>query len=148
MNKGYRSRQYRKKFEKDEDVSISHTSYALYYHLVWAVKRRFRLITGSVKSDLETNLKEKSEQLGVHLLAVGINPEHVHCIISLRPTHYIPEVVKELKGFSSHEVNKGGDEFIKWARGYSIRTVSEKNLAAAIKYVQNQEKHHKVSTSE
>jgi putative transposase len=147
MNKGYRSKQYRKKFEKDEDVSISHTSYALYYHLVWAVKRRFHLITESVKSDLEKNLKKKCEQLEVHLLAVGINPEHVHCIISLRPTHYIPEVVKELKGFSSHDVNKGGEEFIKWARGYGIRTVSEKNLAAAIKYVENQERHHGISMS-
>lgn len=147
MNKGYRSKKYRKKFEKDEDVSISHTSYALYYHLVWAVKKRFRLITESVRADLEGNLKKKSEQLVVHLLAVGINPEHVHCIISLRPTHYIPEVVKELKGFSSHEVNKGGEEFIKWARGYSIRTASEKNLAAAIKYVQNQGRHHGVSMS-
>lgn len=80
-------------------------------------------------------------------MALGLNPEHVHCIISLRPTHYIPEVVKELKGFSSHEVNKGREEFIKWARGYSIRTVSEKNLTAAIKYVENQGKHHGVNTS-
>jgi putative transposase len=148
MNKGYRSKQYRKKVEKDHDVSISHTSYALYYHLVWAVKKRFHLITSSIKADLEKNLRGKCEQLGVHLLAVGLNPEHVHCIISLRPTHYIPEAVKELKGFSSHEVNKGGEDFIKWARGYSIRTVSEKNLTAAIKYVENQGKHHKVSISE
>ena len=147
MNKGYRSKQYRKKFEKDHDVSISHTSYALYYHLVWAVKKRFHLITSSIKADLEKNLKRKCEQLGVHLLAVGLNSEHVHCIISLRPTHYIPEVVKELKGFSSHEVNKGEEEFIKWARGYSVRTVSERNLTAAIKYVENQGKHHVVNTS-
>ncbi len=147
MNKGYRSKQYRRKVERDEDLTISHTSYALYYHLVWAVKNRFRLITESIKSDLEKNLKKKCEQLEVHLLAVGINPEHVHCIISLRPTHYIPEVAKELKGFSSHEVNKGEEEFIKWARGYSIRTVSETNLTAAIKYVENQGKHHGVSMS-
>ncbi|MGB7062953.1 MAG: IS200/IS605 family transposase [Candidatus Zixiibacteriota bacterium] len=147
MNKGYRSKQYRRKFENDEDVSVSHTSYALYYHLLWAVKRRFPLITESVRADPEGNLKKKSEQLGIRLLAVGINPEHLHCIISLRPTHYIPEVAKELKGFSSHEVNKSEEEFIKWARGYSIRTVSEKNLTAAIKYVENQGRHHGVSMS-
>jgi putative transposase len=131
MNKGYRSKQYRKKFDKDEDIAIGHASYALYYHLVWAAKKRLRFISESVRTDLDTNLKDKCRRLGVHLLAVGINPEHVHCVISLRPTHYLPEVVKELKDFSSHEINKGGEEFIKWARGYSIRTVSEKNLTAA-----------------
>jgi REP element-mobilizing transposase RayT len=115
---------------------------------VWSAKKRLPFISESVRIDLETKLKDKCKQLGVHLLALGINPEHVHCIISLRPTHYMPEVVKELKGFSSHEINKGGEEFIKWARGYSIRTVGEKNLLAAIRYVENQEKHHKVSSPE
>ena len=113
MNKAYHSKQYRRKFEKEEDVSITHTNYALYYHLMWIVKKRFHLVTESIRTDLEENLKRKSEELGVHLLAVGLNPEHVHCIISLKPTDYIPEVVKELKGFSSHEINKGGKEFIK-----------------------------------
>jgi putative transposase len=94
VNKAYRSKQYRKKFEKDEDISITHTDYALFYHLVWSVKKRFWLITESIRASLEENLKKKCEELEVHLLAMGINPEHVHCIISLKPTHYIPEVVK------------------------------------------------------
>jgi putative transposase len=146
MNKAYRSKQYRRKFEENEDVSITHTSYALYYHLVWSVKKRFHLITESMRADLEDNLNKKSKELDLHLLTVGINPEHVHCIISLKPTHYIPEVVKELKWFSSYEINKERRDIIKWARGYSIRTVSEKNLQEAIKYVKNQRRHHLLNT--
>ncbi len=142
MNKAYRSKQYRKKIEQDKDVSITHTSYALYFHLVWSAKNRFQLITDSMMGDLELLLRKKSEELGVHLLSVGISAEHVHIIISLKPTHYIPEVVKELKGFCSHEINKKQDDFIKWARGYGIRTVSQKNLQAAINYVKNQKRHH------
>jgi putative transposase len=142
VNKAYRSKQYRKKIEEDKDVSITHTSYVLYFHLVWSAKKKFRLITDSVMEDLELLLRKKSEELGVHLLAVGINADHVHNIISLKPTHYIPEVVKELKGFSSHEINKKQDDFIKWARGYDIRTVSQRNLQAAISYVKNQKRHH------
>ena len=142
MNKAYRSKQYRKKIEEDKDVSITHTSYALYFHLVWSVKRRFQLITDTIVDKLEFFLDKKCKKLGVHLLAIGINPEHIHTIISLRPTHYIPEIVKELKGFSSHEINKSQRDFIKWARGYSIRTVSEKNVQVAVNYVKNQRKHH------
>jgi putative transposase len=142
MNKAYRSKQYRKKIEEEKDVSITHTSYALYFHLVWSVKKRFQLITDLMMDNLELLIKKKCEEFGVHLLAVGINPEHVHNIISLKPTHYIPEIVKELKGFSSHEINKERNDFIKWARGYDIRTVSPKNLQAAIDYVKNQKRHH------
>ena len=142
MNKAYRAKQYRKKIEEDKDISITHASYALYFHLVWSAKKRFQLITDLIMGKLELLLKKKCEQLKVHLLEVGINPEHVHNVISLKPTHYIPEVVKELKGFSSHEINKKQDDFIKWARGYDIRTVSQKNLQAAINYVKNQKRHH------
>jgi putative transposase len=103
---------------------------------------RFHLIDTSIIADLEGSLRRKCKELGIHMLAVGINPEHVHCIVSLKPTHCIAEVVKQLKGFSSHEINKGEDQFLKWARGYSVRTVSERNLSAAIRYVDNQTKHH------
>lgn len=142
MGKSYRSKQYRRKFEEDCDTSITHTSFALYYHVVWTVKNRFDLIRESMKTGLEENLKKKCKELEVHALAIGINPEHVHCVLSLKPTHYIPEVVGGLKGFSAHEINSDGEEFLKWARGYSVRTVSEKNLSAAIRYVKNQKKHH------
>jgi len=138
----YRSKQYRRKFEEGRDTRSTHTSYVLYYHVVWAVKKRFRLIEASMKADLEESLRRKCRELDVHMLALGINPEHVHCILSLKPTHYIPEVVKELKGFSSHEINREKDQFLSWGRGYGVRTVSQRNLSAAIRYVQNQKGHH------
>jgi putative transposase len=139
----YRSKQYRRKLEESrDDTHITHTSYAPYYHIVWAVKKRFPLIESSIRADLEESLREKCQELEVHLLAVGINPEHVHCILSLKPIHYVPEVVGELKGFFAHEINGNGEEYLKWARGYSVRTVSEKNLSAAIEYVKNQKRHH------
>ncbi|MBL7075587.1 IS200/IS605 family transposase [candidate division KSB1 bacterium] len=143
LRKGYLPKQYRKKFETDSDVSITHTSYALYYLLSWSVKQRFPLIEEEIRDQVEKLINKKCLELGVHDLAVGINPEHVHSVLSLKPNHYIPEVVKELKGYSSHEINKKGEYFIDWTRGYDIRTISQKNLKAAIQYVKNQRKHHR-----
>ena len=142
MHKDYRSKQYRKKFEKNEDSKITHTSYTLYYHLVWSVKKRFPLITESVPFELEKFVKIKCRELDVHLLEIGINQEHVHAILSLKPAHYIPEIVKQVKGFSVHEINKTKQDYIKWTRGYSIRTISKKDLPIAIGYVKNQRMHH------
>jgi len=124
-------------------MEITHTSYALYYHVVWSVKQRFHLIDDSIKEQLASLLRKKCKELKVDLLSLGINPEHIHLIIGLRPVHYIPEVVQQLKGFSAHEINRNKKDFVKWTRGYSVRTISEMNLKVAIGYVRNQEKHHK-----
>jgi REP element-mobilizing transposase RayT len=142
MKKAYRPKQYRRRFEEDQQAPITHTSYALYYHLVWSVKMRFHLIDSSMIAELEDNLKRKCKELGAHMLAIGTNPEHVHCILSLKPTHCVADVVKQLKGFSSHEINKRRDRFLKWGRGYGVRTISERNLSAAIQYVKSQTEHH------
>jgi putative transposase len=144
MKNLYRSKQYRRKFEKEVHAKITHTSYALYYHLVWSVKRKFHLIDDSIKDKMTSLLQKKSKELGITILSLGINPEHVHLILGLKPAHYIPEIVKKLKGFSAHEINKDGNDFIKWTRGYSIRTVGERNLKAAIRYVKSQKKHHQI----
>jgi REP element-mobilizing transposase RayT len=68
----------------------------------------------------------------------------VHLIVSLRPTHYIPEVLNYLKGTASHEANYH-HQFINalyWMRGYHIDSVSAKSLERAKGYVRDQCKHH------
>ena len=78
----------------------------------------------------------------MRLLQIGINPDHVHLVFSAKPIHYLPEIMKEIKGNSSRLTNKNGEDFIKWQRGYDIRTVSEWNLQKTIEYVKNQDQHH------
>ncbi len=50
-----------------------------------------------------------------------------------------------LKGTSFHDIN--GSEMLKakfsWARGYGAFSVSENQLDTVIKYIKNQEEHHK-----
>ena len=145
----YRSKKYRQKFEQDEDVGTAHANYMLYFHLVWCVKERYDVITPEIEPKLEGCIRRKSTGLGIHILAIGINPEHVHLLISLKPTHYIPEIVQQLKGYSAYQINQTVDSaFIKWGRGYSIRTVGRKALQIAINYVNNQKEHHSMKLRE
>ena len=145
----YRSKKYRQRFEQDEDVGTAHANYMLYFHLVWCVKERYDLITPEVKPKLEEYIRQKADDLDVHILAIGINPEHVHLIISLKPIHYLPEVIQQLKGYSAYQVNQTVDDaFIKWSRGYGIRTVGRKDLQVAIDYVNNQSEHHSLRLRE
>ncbi len=128
----------------DEKHKPNHTSYALYFHLVWATKKREPLIDRQMADFLSQFLPAKCEELEVRLLEQGILCDHAHLLLSLRPTHYIPEVVNYLKGTASHEANHH-QEFansLYWTRGYHIDTVSKRSLNTAQAYVRSQYQRH------
>ena len=128
----------------DGEHRPNHTSYALYCHVVWATKKREPLIDREVAGFLDQFLAAKCEELEVRLLARGILCDHIHLLLSLRPAHYLPEVVNYLKGAASHEANHHCefDNPLYWTRGYRIATVSESSLHSAKAYVRDQHKRH------
>jgi len=92
----------------------------LYYHLVWATKDREPLIRVEMESRLYTYLVRKAAELDVFVYAVNGCPDHVHLIVAIPPKHAVANVVKGLKGASSHYLNQGAGlayEFA-WQRGY------------------------------
>ncbi len=128
----------------DEKHKPNHTSYALYFHLVWATKKREALIDRQMADFLSQFLPDKCKELEVKLLEQSILCDHTHLLLSLRPTHYIPEVVNYLKGTASHEANHHQDfaNSLYWTRGYHIDTVSKHSLNIAQAYVRNQYQRH------
>jgi hypothetical protein len=91
------------------------------------------------------------EYLGGSIRAMGGHPQeiggvgdHVHLAVSLKPTHQLSKVLQELKKNSSTWIRK--EFFIAdfaWQDGYAAFTVSTSNVRAVVKYVQNQEEHHR-----
>jgi len=116
----------------------------LYYHLVFITHKREPLINREIATFLEQFFVEKCDEMGVHLLEQGTVCDHTHLIVSLRPTHYIPEVVNYLKGTAAHEANNHHDfqNVLSWMRGYRIDTVSGRNLESAKRYARDQYEHH------
>jgi len=126
------------------DHRPNHNSYALYYHVVFVTHRREPLIDREIARFLGGALRKICVELEVHLLEQGILCDHVHLVLSLRPTHYIPEVINYLKGTSAHEANQHHDfqNVLRWMRGYHVSTISPANLARARQYVRSQCGHH------
>ena len=109
----------------------------LYYHLVWSTKNREPLITQQLEADLFPYLENKAKNLDCRILAVNAFFDHIHLIMEIPPKHSIADIVKGLKGTSSFDFS---DLF--WQRGYGVLSISERNLGAAIDYVNNQKNHH------
>lgn len=82
------------------------------------------------------------------LLAINGMPDHIHILFGLRPAQSLADLIREIKANSSKWINlnkltKG--EF-KWQEGYGAFSYSKSQLNYVIKYIENQEEHHKKKT--
>jgi REP element-mobilizing transposase RayT len=71
-------------------------------------------------------------------------PDHVHILFLLNPVKSVAEIVKNLKGSSSHWVNQNHLTRPKfsWQTGYAAFAVSESQMQKAYEYIANQKEHH------
>jgi len=89
-----------------------------------------------------------AEMLRTHdceTLVVGGVEDHTHSLFALSRTHSIASVVKEVKRTSSGWIKTASAELSKfhWQGGYASFSVSQSNLTDVIRYIENQEEHHK-----
>ena len=63
--------------------------------------------------------------------------------MSIEPFVTISDVVQELKGASSFEVNKRMNrKALEWQRGYGVVSFGKRNLDWVLEYVRRQREHH------
>jgi REP element-mobilizing transposase RayT len=75
-------------------------------------------------------------------LAVGGTQDHVHLLFHLPPSLALAKAVLLLKSNSSKWMGEQGREF-SWQEGYGAFSVSSSNLNAVMRYIHNQEAHHR-----
>jgi len=116
----------------------------LYVHYVWATWDRLPLITDRIERQIYASIFAKSRSLKCEPIAIGGLLDHVHLLVRLHTTISVAELVKGVKGSSSHlvthELRPG--MFFKWQGAYGAFTVSKESLDRVINYINNQKKHH------
>ena len=71
-------------------------------------------------------------------------PDHIHCLFLLNSQKSIAEVIKQIKGSSSHFINQNNltvDKF-SWQTGYAAYSISESVIEKVFNYIKNQKEHH------
>jgi len=116
----------------------------MWVHLVWAVKNRQNLITERLKPVLYDKFIDIGEENGYLIREVNGVEDHIHFLIMLDPIHKISDIVKNLKGATSHWINEQTltDTVFEWQSGYGAFTVSSFMVEKVRSYIQNQEQHH------
>lgn len=118
------------------------------YHLVWATHNRQPLIDAAVEQRLFPYLEKKAAEFQAIVYAVNGIEDHIHLVIAIPPRFAVAEVVKSLKGASSHFLNHSRPPLESgWQRGYGVFTLGERQRPAAEAYVRAQKEHHRQGTT-
>jgi putative transposase len=118
----------------------------LYCHIVWRTRDRAPLIDAGLARFLVTFLRGVARQERAHVLELGMVRTHVHVLARVHPTTDLSRLLQRLKGGSAAVAGKErrsseGNQ-LRWAKGYSIRSVSPRNLPAVREYLRQQPVHH------
>ncbi len=116
----------------------------LYLHLVWATWDRLPLITPDIERRLLRNVESEAQKLGSIVLAINGTEDHVHVLLAFPTTVTIADLVKQMKGVSSHFANEELklDYQFKWQGSYGAFTVSRRDVDQIKQYVKRQKDHH------
>jgi len=117
----------------------------LYVHLVWATWDRLPLISLAFEARLFAAMVSKCKELKCEVLEIGGEADHVHVLVRFTPTITVSDLVKEIKGSSSHLVTHEitPNDFFKWQGAYRAFTVSPGDLERVRHYIRLQKAHHR-----
>jgi putative transposase len=82
------------------------------------------------------------------MLAIHCMPDHAHIFVGFKPVTSISDFVKEIKVESNEFVNakKWNNFKFAWQEGYGAFSYSHSHVDSVVKYILNQEEHHKKRT--
>lgn len=107
-----------------------------------------RLIHPSIEKHIHQFIAGEFRGLGCQARIINGTPDHIHCLFLLNPQKTISDVVKQIKGSSSHYVNRNNlisDKFA-WQKGYAAFSVSESGVEKVVDYLRKQKIHHQEKT--
>jgi putative transposase len=115
----------------------------LYLHSVWATWDRMPLLVPAIEQTVYAAILAKCRQLDCEPLAIGGMADHVHLLVRFPPTLAVADLVKEVKGATSHLVtHQDPEEFFKWQGSYGAFTVSKESVPQVRAYIEGQKQHH------
>lgn len=120
----------------------------LYVQLVFAVKHRHGLVQSTWREDLYRYMTGIVQNGGHKLIAINGMPDHVHLFVGLNPKESISDMVQGLKANSARWINEKRltPGRFEWQTGYGAFSYGHSQIDAVVKYIQNQEEHHRKRT--
>lgn len=127
---------------------MANTYTQIHLHLIFAVKYRTGIIQSKWKDELHKYITGIIQSNNHKLLIINGMPDHIHILVGIRPNQSVSELLQDIKGSSSKWINEKG--FVKgrfeWQEGYGAFSYGKSQIKDVIRYIENQEEHHRKKT--
>ena len=122
---------------------MSRTFTNLLTHVVFSTKDRMPLIRAELRTELFAYLGGLTRELNGKAYGINGTTDHVHMLVSLPATVAIADALRFIKSNSSGWVREKWKKTFAWQLGYGAFSVSKSNVPDVLKYIANQERHHR-----
>ena len=123
---------------------MSHSLSKVWIHAIFGTKDKQQLIVKDHSFPIHRRITERFEKHGCQVQIINGIPDHVHVLFLLPTAKSIAEIMKAVKGESSHWINR--QDFMKtkfaWQIGYGAFSISESQVEVVEEYIKNQVEHH------
>jgi putative transposase len=124
---------------------MANTYTQIYIHSVFTVQSHDRVIAKTWKDELSKYITGIVQNNGHKLLAVNGVTDHIHLFVGMKPSQSVSDLLQDVKANSSRWINS--KHFVKghfaWQEGFGAFSYAHSQLDSVIKYINNQEEHHK-----
>ncbi len=123
---------------------MPHSYNRIWIHAIWSTKKRIPLIYPRVEQKIYQIVAEQLREQGCPVRIINGMPDHIHCLFLLNPKKSMIDIIKQVKGSSSHFVNQNDliVEKFAWEKGYRAYSVSESAVEKVFTDIKNQKKRH------
>ncbi len=123
---------------------MSHSFNKIWIHAIWATKERTPIIHSNIEFKIHQFISDQLREQGCPVRIINGMPDHVHCLFLLNSQKSIGELIKQIKGSSSHFINQNDliSKKFAWQTGYAAFSVSESAVDKVFQYIKIQKEHH------
>lgn len=128
---------------------MGNTLIRIWIHAWFSTKDIMPLIKDNFESKIHEKIRKKIEsEYKSFVKNINGTENHIHILFMLNPIYNISDILKNVKGESSHWVNQ--NRFIEakfsWQRSYDAVSVSESMVESVDAFISNQKSYHKKFT--
>ena len=117
----------------------------IHYHLIFSTKERSPVLDKKRRPDLFGYIWGILKNLKCHTYRINGVEDHLHIHSSLHPTVCLADLVKAVKTSTNTWIKSNGifRRFSNWQDGYGAFTIADQDKDDLIRYIINQEEHHR-----
>ncbi|WP_332696850.1 IS200/IS605 family transposase [Halalkalibacter lacteus] len=125
--------------------SNNHSVFLMYYHLVFVVKYRRKVIDDTISDYAKEKFVSLGEKYNITLVEWNHDIDHVHILFKAHPNSELSKFINAYKSASSRVIKKDFPHVRKklwkemfWSRSFCLLTTGGSPIEMVKKYIENQ----------